>query len=96
MSESNKGHLSNKGQIAINTQSQVAQQTAGPGLDNLQFLLFAKVITDLNKIIKISLNETKFWLSDRYELKQFNREVLGQFKENIIVVLVATWALDEG
>lgn len=88
-------HLGDKGQVTINTESEIAQQTTGSGFHDFQFLLFAEIIADLNKVVDVCLNQTVLRLSDGDEFKEFHGEILGQFEKYVIVVPVATRTLDK-
>jgi hypothetical protein len=88
--------LGDKGQVAINAESEIAQQTTGSGFHGFQFLLFAEIIANLNKVVDVCLNQTVLRLSDGDEFKEFHGEILGQFEKNVIVILVVARSFKKG
>ena len=93
--DSDECHLGDKGQVTINTESEIAQETTSSGFHSFQFLLFAEIITDLNKVVNICLNQTVLRLSDGDELKEFHGEILGKFEKHVIVILVVARSFEK-
>jgi hypothetical protein len=90
-----EGYLGDKGQVTINAESEIAKQTASSGFHGFQFLLFAEIIANLNKVVDVCLNQTVLRLSDGDEFKEFHGEILGEFEKYVIVILVVARSFEK-